>query len=87
MSGTTQQGSGERSPQPDSPGFLNHQTLAFLAFILAPVLGLVTAVMGLIFVLQGHTVIGVVFLVLITQVFVALGLWANARRRSLGSGR
>ncbi len=64
-------------------GFLNRQTLTFIAFILAPVLGLVTAVMGLVLVLQDKVVAGVVFLVVLTQVFVGLGLWAYAQRRKL----
>ena len=67
----------------DTGGFLNRQTLTFIAFILAPVLGLVTAVMGLVLVLQDKVVAGVVFLVVLTQVFVGLGLWAYAQRRKL----
>ena len=67
-------------------GFLNRQTLTFIAFILAPVLGLVTAVMGLVLVLQDKVVAGVVFLVVLTQVFVVLGLWAYAQRKKLLGG-
>ena len=70
----------------DTGGFLNRQTLTFIAFILAPVLGLVTAVMGLVLVLQDKVVAGVVFLVVLTQVFVVLGLWAYAQRRKLLGG-
>lgn len=70
----------------DTGGFLNRQTLTFIAFILAPVLGLVTAVMGLVLVLQDKVVAGVVFLVVLTQVFVVLGLWAYAQRKKLLGG-
>jgi hypothetical protein len=69
---------------------LNKTTLTFIAFIACPVLGLVTAVMGLVMILSGDVVPGVIFLVVLTQVFVAGGIWASRKRSSLlqdGSGQ
>ncbi|HEY4614759.1 MAG TPA: NF038396 family protein [Citricoccus sp.] len=69
---------------------LNKTTLTFIAFIACPVLGLVTAVMGLVMILAGDVIPGVIFLVVLTQVFVAGGIWASRKRSSLlqdGSGR
>jgi hypothetical protein len=62
---------------------LNKTTLTFIAFIACPVLGLVTAVMGLVMIFTDNVVMGVVFLVLLTQVFIFGGLWATLKRKSL----
>lgn len=62
---------------------LNKSTLTFIAFVACPVLGLVTAVMGLVLILSGSVVPGVVFLVILTQVFVVGGIWASRKRSSL----
>jgi uncharacterized membrane protein YpjA len=62
---------------------LNKTTLTFIAFVACPVLGLVTAVMGLVMILSGDVIPGVVFLVVLTQVFVFGGIWATRKRSSL----
>lgn len=62
-------------------GFFDAQTLTFLALIALPILGLVTAVMGFIFILQGHLVAGLIFLLVLTQVFIFGGLWAYTKRK------
>lgn len=62
---------------------MNKTTLTFIAFIACPILGLVTAVMGLVMIFTDNVVMGVVFLVVLTQVFIAGGLWALMKRRSL----
>lgn len=64
---------------------MNKTTLTFIAFIACPILGLVTAVMGLVMIFTGNLVMGVVFLVVLTQVFIVGGLWALTKRRSLTS--
>ncbi|MCY1158321.1 MAG: hypothetical protein MOP51_1345 [Citricoccus sp.] len=69
---------------------LNKTTLTFIAFVACPVLGLVTALMGLIMILSGDVIPGVIFLVVLTQVFVFGGIWATRKRSSLlkdGSGQ
>ncbi|MFC7401138.1 NF038396 family protein [Citricoccus sp. GCM10030269] len=62
---------------------LNKTSLTFIAFIACPILGLVTAVMGLVMIFTDNVIMGVVFLVLLTQVFIAGGVWATLKRRSL----
>ncbi|MGM7671379.1 NF038396 family protein [Microbacterium sp. A93] len=64
---------------------MNKTTLTFIAFIACPILGLVTAVMGLVMIFTGNVVMGVVFLVVLTQVFIFGGLWALKKRTSLTS--
>jgi uncharacterized membrane protein YpjA len=62
---------------------LNKTTLTFIAFVACPVLGLVTAVMGLVMILSGDVIPGVIFLVVLTQAFVFGGIWATRKRSSL----
>ena len=62
---------------------LDKTSLTFIAFIACPLLGLITAIMGVVFIVTGKTILGIVFLVLITQVFILGGLWALRRRQSL----
>lgn len=62
---------------------LNKTTLTFIAFVACPILGLVSAVMGLVMIFTDNLVMGVVFLVLVTQVFIVGGIWALMKRRSL----
>lgn len=66
---------------------LNKTTLTFIAFVACPVLGLVTAVMGLVMILSGDVIPGVIFLVVLTQVFVVGGIWATRKRSSLLKGQ
>lgn len=62
---------------------MNKTTLTFIAFIACPILGLVTAVMGLVMIFTDNLVMGVIFLVLITQIFVLGGIWALMKRKTL----
>ena len=62
---------------------MNRTTLTFIAFIACPILGLVTAVMGLVMIFTDNLVMGVIFLVLITQIFVLGGIWALMKRKTL----
>lgn len=62
---------------------LNRTTLTFIAFIACPVLGLVSAVMGLVMILSGDVIPGVIFVVVLTQVFVVAGVWTTRKRNSL----
>ncbi|WP_413544004.1 NF038396 family protein [Citricoccus nitrophenolicus] len=62
---------------------MNKTTLTFIAFIACPILGLVTAVMGLVMIFTDNVLMGVIFLVVLTQVFIFGGLWALMKRRSL----
>lgn len=68
-------------------GLLDGQAVAFLALIAFPVLAFVCAVMGLVLVLQGKVVVGLVFLLVLTQVFAVGGLITWNRRRRARSGR
>lgn len=56
--------------------------LAFIGLVAGPLLALVCAGMGLYLVLNGKTIAGVVFILVLTQLFIGLGLWAyNARKK------
>lgn len=64
-------------------GLLTPQAVTFLALVAFPVLAFACAVLGLILVLQGKVVAGLVFLLVLTQLFAVGGLitW-NRRKRS-----
>ena len=56
--------------------------LAFLGLVAGPLLALVCAGMGLYLVLTGNTIAGVIFILVLTQLFIGVGLWAyNARKK------
>lgn len=74
-------------PSDEKAPLLDAQAVSLLTLIAFPVLAFVCAVMGLILVLQGKVVAGVVFLVVLTQVFAAGGLITWNRRRRDRSGR
>ncbi len=76
--GTTGAGTG-------GAGLLTPQAVTFLALVAFPVLAFACAVLGLILVLQGKVVAGLVFLLVLTQLFAVGGLitW-NRRKRSRG---
>ncbi len=58
--------------------------LAFIGLVAGPLLALVCAGMGLYLVLNGKTIAGIVFILVLTQLFIGVGLWAyNARKNSL----
>lgn len=61
-------------------GFTNAVVLGMAAYVVFPVLALVTAVLGLILILNDRLVPGMVFLAIIMQLWVAGGLWAHFRR-------
>ncbi|MGW3945594.1 NF038396 family protein [Micrococcus endophyticus] len=63
------------------------QVVTFLALVACPVLAFVCAVMGLILVLQGKTIAGLVFLIVLTQVFAVGGLIAWNKRKRAQQGR
>ncbi|QTF72344.1 MULTISPECIES: NF038396 family protein [Arthrobacter] len=56
--------------------------LFVLGYMLFPLLGLVTAVLGLFMILAGNRIPGVIVLVLVTQVFVFGAWWALKKRRT-----
>lgn len=56
--------------------------LFVLGYMLFPLLGLVTAVLGLFMILAGNRIPGVIVLVLVTQVFVFGSWWALKKRRA-----
>ncbi|MDQ0709721.1 hypothetical protein QFZ52_002373 [Arthrobacter woluwensis] len=56
--------------------------LFVLGYMLFPLLGLVTAVLGLFMILGGNRIPGVIVLVVVTQVFVFGSWWAVKKRRT-----
>ncbi|MDX2340190.1 NF038396 family protein [Micrococcus sp. M4NT] len=72
------------TPSRDTPapgGLLSGDALTFLALIALPVLAFVCAVFGLILVLQGKTIAGLVFLLVLTQAFAIGGFMLGNRRK------
>lgn len=56
--------------------------LAFVGLIAGPLLALVCAGMGFYLVLTGKAVAGIIFILVPTQAFIGVGLWAyNARKK------
>ena len=71
------------APTDSDQRLLSPQAVTFLALVARPVLAFVCAVFGLILVLQGKTIAGLVFLLVLTQVFAVGGLIAwNKRKRA-----
>lgn len=69
------------APTDSDQRLLSPQAVSFLALVALPVLAFVCAVLGLILVLQGKTIAGLVFLLVLTQVFAVGGLIAWNRRK------
>ncbi len=69
------------SPQNEQKPFFDKDMLSFLALIAFPILALVSAVFGLILVVQGHILGGLLFLLVLTQAFAIGGLVVWTRRR------
>ncbi|MCT2325102.1 NF038396 family protein [Micrococcus luteus] len=69
------------APTDSDQRLLSPQAVSFLALVALPVLAFVCAVLGLILVLQGKTLAGLVFLLVLTQVFAVGGLIAWNRRK------
>ena len=65
-----------------APVTQRQMVLAFLGLVAGPLLALVCAGMGLYLVLTGKTIAGIIFLLVLTQAFIGVGLWAyNARKK------
>ena len=75
------------APTDSDQRLLSRQAVSFLALVALPVLAFVCAVLGLILVLQGKTLAGLVFLLVLTQVFAVGGLIAWNRRKRAQQGR
>jgi len=75
------------APTDSDQRLLSPQAVSFLALVALPVLAFVCAVLGLILVLQGKTLAGLVFLLVLTQVFAVGGLIAWNRRKRAQQGR
>lgn len=69
------------APTDSDQRLLSPQAVSFLALVALPVLAFVCAVLGLILVLQGKTLAGLVFLLVLTQVFAVGGFIAWNRRK------
>src|SRR5690625_5014563 len=66
----------------DAPVSQRQMVLAFIGLVAGPLLALISAGMGLYLVLTGKTIAGVVFILVLTQAFIGVGLWAyNARKK------
>ena len=75
------------APTDSQDRLLSPQAVTFLALVAFPVLAFVCAVMGLILVLQGKTIAGLVFLLVLTQAFAVGGLIAWNKRKRARQGR
>ena len=75
------------APTDSDQRLLSPQAVSFLALVALPVLAFVCAVLGLILVLQGKTLAGLVFLLVLTQVFAVGGLIAWNKRKRAQQGR
>ena len=75
------------APTDSDQRLLSPQAVSFLALVALPVLAFVCAVLGLILVLQGKTIAGLVFLLVLTQVFAVGGLIAWNKRKRAQQGR
>lgn len=65
-----------------APVSQRQMVLAFVGLIAGPLLALVCAAMGLYLVLTGNTIAGIIFILVLTQLFMGVGLWAyNARKK------
>jgi len=75
------------APTDSDQRLLSPQAVSFLALVALPVLAFVSAVFGLILVLQGKTLAGLVFLLVLTQVFAVGGFIAWNKRKRAQQGR
>lgn len=64
-----------------APVSQRQMVLAFLGLVAGPLLALVCAGMGLYLVLTGKTIAGVIFILVLTQLFIGIGLWAFSARK------
>lgn len=59
------------------------ETYFLLGYMLLPLLGLVSVAMGIWSIVIGHRILGVVLIVVLTQVFVWGAVWCIGKRRRL----
>lgn len=64
-----------------APVSQRQMVLAFVGLVAGPLLALVCAGMGLYLVISGKTIAGLVFLLVLTQAFIGVGLWAYTARK------
>lgn len=64
-------------------GFTNAVVLGLAAYVVFPVLALITAVMGLVLILNDRLVPGLIFLIVILQAWVIAGVWTHLRRKKI----
>lgn len=64
-----------------APVSQRQMVLAFVGLVAGPLLALVCAGMGLYLVIAGKTIAGLVFLLVLTQAFIGVGLWAYTSRK------
>ncbi len=65
----------------DESGFASPLVLGIAGYVIFPILALVTATLGFLLVLNDQLVAGVVFLVVLLQIWVVCGIWAHVVRR------
>jgi len=65
----------------DAPVSQRQMVLAFIGLVAGPLLALVCAGMGLYLVLTGKTIAGLIFILVLTQIFIGVGLWAYTARK------
>lgn len=65
----------------NEPVSQRQMVLAFLGLVAGPLLALVCAAMGLYLVITGNTIAGLIFLLVLTQAFIGVGLWAYSARK------
>lgn len=66
-----------------SSGAPSTVVLGMVGYVIFPILALVTVALGFILVLNERLVPGLIFILIIAQVWVIGGLWAHFRRRRL----
>lgn len=70
--------------QKDGPSLGQRQETWFLlGYMLLPILGLVAVAMGIWSIIIGHKILGVVLIVIVTQVFVWGAVYSIGRRKKL----
>ena len=78
---TAEHGDARGSAQADESGFASPLVLGIAGYVIFPILALVTAALGFILVLNDQLIAGVVFLVVVLQIWVIGGIWAHAVRK------
>lgn len=71
------------NPHRSENGFDSPLVLGLAAYVIFPILGIVTAAMGMILILNDNVTAGIIFVVLLAQLWVAGGLWTHLRRKKV----